>query len=98
MSKCRRGRNGCLRSWRRQWDLSFFRRHRRRLPPPVPAEPPVMTPAPLPPLDPAPSASAASKKAVDKWDVKLGGHVQLDYVSWLRADERLRAPQAAGLL
>ncbi|MEI7702393.1 MAG: porin [Planctomycetia bacterium] len=34
---------------------------------------------------------AAERKAihVDKWNVKLGGHVQLDYVNWARADESI---------
>jgi len=34
---------------------------------------------------------AADLKAipVDKWNVKLGGHVQLDYVNWARADESI---------
>ena len=34
---------------------------------------------------------AAELKAtpVDKWNVKLGGHVQMDYVNWARADESI---------
>jgi|GEM_PF-4927839 len=65
-----------------------------RVPPVVPALPLLAEPAmptidAAPPLGPAPAAPAAPKNGVDKWDVKLGGHVQLDYVSWLRADEKI---------
>lgn len=37
----------------------------------------------------AKSATASPKTANDKWDVRLGGHVQLDYISWLRADSQI---------
>ncbi len=44
--------------------------------PPSEATPPVKVPA-----------SGADNS--NKWEVKLGGHVQLDYVSWLSADEKI---------
>jgi phosphate-selective porin OprO/OprP len=39
-------------------------------------------PAPKPPSKPA----ASTEPAEDKWTVKLGGHVQLDYITWPNAD------------
>ncbi len=47
-------------------------------------------------------AKSAEKKAddwidmsTDKWTVKLGGHVQLDYVNWVNADPAITGPAAA---
>lgn len=41
---------------------------------------------------------ADAKKAADnskKWTVKLGGHVQMDYVNWANADSAIAGPAAA---
>lgn len=68
------------------------------VPGPEPAELPGPPPAPpaLPQAALQPQKSAAPTKAQEsakanpnKWDVRLGGHVQLDYVSWLSADEQI---------
>ncbi len=55
-----------------------------------------LNPAPKPPAKPTAAKTpattappASSKPPKDKWDVRLGGHVQLDYVSWLRADNQI---------
>jgi phosphate-selective porin OprO/OprP len=49
-----------------------------------------LQPPSTPPTAPPPKSSATSPKiAADKWDVRLGGHVQLDYISWLRADSQI---------
>ncbi|MEY3456957.1 MAG: Porin precursor, partial [Planctomycetota bacterium] len=62
------------------------------VPGPEPAELPGPPPAPpaLPQKSAAPTKAQESAKAnPNKWDVRLGGHVQLDYVSWLSADEQI---------
>ena len=33
--------------------------------------------------------------STDKWNVKLGGHVQLDYINWANADHAITGPKAA---
>lgn len=45
----------------------------------------------LPPTAVTPPAKSlvAPENNPNKWDVKLGGHVQLDFVSWLNADEKI---------
>lgn len=37
----------------------------------------------------------AKRELLKKWTVKLGGHVQLDYVNWLNADPALDVPAAS---
>lgn len=71
-------------------------------PPAAEAEAPVVEPVisvPEPAILPqeggnqAAKAPAAGKVNPNKWDVKLGGHVQLDYVNWLRGDEQIGGTQ-----
>lgn len=46
-------------------------------------------------LDKIEKDAAKAKDDSQKWTVKLGGHVQLDYVNWARADEAIQGPAAA---
>lgn len=38
--------------------------------------------------------AARAKDTSDKWSVKLGGHVQLDYINWASADSAIAGPAA----
>lgn len=46
-------------------------------------------------LDKIEQDAAKAKDESNKWNVKLGGHVQLEYVNWARADDAIRGPAAA---
>lgn len=46
-------------------------------------------------LDKIEQDAATAKDDSNKWNVKLGGNVQLDYVNWARADDAIRGPAAA---
>jgi len=53
---------------------------------------PTLPPQPPTTLDAgtaAKSSATTPKIPKDKWDVRLGGHVQLDYVNWLRSDPQI---------
>lgn len=45
-------------------------------------------------LDKLEKDAAKSKDTSDKWTVKLGGHVQLDYINWANADAAITGPAA----
>lgn len=46
-------------------------------------------------LDKLETSAALPKDDPNKWTVKLGGHVQLDYINWANADPAITGPAAA---
>ncbi len=46
-------------------------------------------------LDKLETKAAVSPDDPDKWTIKLGGHVQLDYINWANADPAITGPAAA---